>query len=301
LPKNLFHIALPENRNFGLDLLRAFAILFVVFDHGKIFISSIIPSSILSFFIYDGVSIFFVLSGYLIGKILIKNLSKQQNIKTLLNFWIRRWFRTLPNYFFILGIITIWYSLFYGLNPFYIKKYLFFIQNLFYPHPDFFPEAWSLAVEEWFYLISPVIIILIYKLSQKITIKESILIYSFLLIVIISLFRTYKSYHMPPTNWLEWDLNFRKQVITRFDSIIYGVLGAVTVTYHKYLWVRHSKKLFFVGLSLIVLHKYSFTFYNTYQISWDLYTNSISFIIMNLGTLFIIPFIEQLKKPNKVI
>ena len=66
----------------------------------------------------DGVSIFFVLSGFLIGGILIKVLETEPaTFKTLFNFWIRRWFRTLPNYLFILLILIFFYGAFRSTTP----------------------------------------------------------------------------------------------------------------------------------------------------------------------------------------
>src|ERR1041384_552442 len=169
--RNFFRIDFNPNRVYGLDILRALAILFVIIGHGGYFLPPK-AQTINSFFVFDGVSIFFVLSGFLIGGILIKNLeNKTINKRLLLDFWIRRWFRTLPNYLFILVIVTALNVLFTdGFSINYIKRYFIFSQNLFYQHPSFFPEAWSLSVEEWFYLLIPVIIfssILFVKITAK--------------------------------------------------------------------------------------------------------------------------------------
>ena len=63
----------------------------------------------------NGVELFFVLSGFLIGGILIKTFQKDNSfgIKTISNFWIRRWFRTLPNYdlILILNIIVVYFGI----------------------------------------------------------------------------------------------------------------------------------------------------------------------------------------------
>src|SRR6185437_6603625 len=93
-----------NSRIYGLDLLRAYAILAVVASHGQSFLQ---PDNILRKAIgrlyTDGVSVFFVLSGFLIGSILLKTINEQEfNSKKLLHFWIRRWFRTLPTYFLFL-------------------------------------------------------------------------------------------------------------------------------------------------------------------------------------------------------
>ena len=81
-----------SSRIFGLDLLRFFAIFFVMYLHaGRFFPRGYKTEYLL--FSYDGVGIFFVLSGFLIGRILINQLMKYQlNKNFLLDFWIRRWF-----------------------------------------------------------------------------------------------------------------------------------------------------------------------------------------------------------------
>ena len=119
----------------------------------------------INFFIFDGVSIFFVLSGFLIGGILIKLLKENiLNSKLIITFWVRRWFRTLPNYFLILIILILLDSIYNENFSFYsYKRYFLFSQNLFSKHPGFFPEAWSLSVEEWFYLLIPIIIFISIK------------------------------------------------------------------------------------------------------------------------------------------
>lgn len=164
---NFLRIEINSNRIYGLDILRAFAILFVVLDHSKHtlqnsdsqIISEIsqVYSWYLRYLVFDGVSIFFVLSGFLIGSILIKIFDKGDlSFKNLLNFWIKRWMRTLPNYLFILSLLILLSTIY--LENFNIKEaipYYFFIQNFNSPHPDFFPEAWSLSIEEWFYLLIP--------------------------------------------------------------------------------------------------------------------------------------------------
>lgn len=100
--KNIFKLELNPNRVYGLDILRALAILFVIVGHGR----HLLPDKLDIYhqvIVFDGVSIFFVLSGFLIGGILIKMLNNRKADKNLLfEFWSRRWFRTLPNYF--------WYS-----------------------------------------------------------------------------------------------------------------------------------------------------------------------------------------------
>ncbi len=134
-------------RNFGLDLLRAISIWLVLAQHGGINITGLTPLKIGSI----GVEIFFVLSGFLIGGILLRDIDKNLSLKqTLINFWTRRWFRILPLYYIILlfKFIVVDHSI--GKN---ILYYVLFLQNNFYGI-DFLPVSWSLVIEEWFYLLS---------------------------------------------------------------------------------------------------------------------------------------------------
>ena len=118
-----------NNRIYGLDILRTMAILFVVIGHGGIYLPDSVKT-IIDYFILDGVSLFFVLSGFLIGQIIIKTFEENSiNYKTMIGFWLKRWFRTLPNYYlFLFLFIFILPLVFYGsiYNP--IRYIDFFFQ-----------------------------------------------------------------------------------------------------------------------------------------------------------------------------
>ncbi len=175
--RNILKIELNPERIFGLDVLRALAILFVVIEHG----TELLPEKlqiISRLFRFDGVTIFFVLSGFLIGGILIKLLEKNKvTLPILLNFWKRRWFRTLPNYFLML-IFLMLLDILFNPDAFSVENvapYFIFAQNLFQPHPWFFHEAWSLSIEEWFYLIIPALIMVSIRFF-RLSLQKSILI-----------------------------------------------------------------------------------------------------------------------------
>ncbi len=96
-----------NERIFGLDLLRTIAILLVVLAHGNLIVMDKLPY-FPDFSIVDGVNLFFVLSGFLIGSIIIKSLEKYGiNKASIIIFWKRRWFRTLPNYYWHVSFIRL--------------------------------------------------------------------------------------------------------------------------------------------------------------------------------------------------
>ncbi len=223
-------------RNFGLDIIRSFAIIMV-------FIGHLIPDNISNKYIYSvamifrgiGVELFFVLSGFLIGKILIKLFNKNLNLSNIAIFYKRRWLRTLPLYFLYLFLCILLlkasspetniFSVFY-------LKYLFFVQNFDIRHLSFFNHSWSLAIEEWFYLLLPWVLVVIKereKFSQikfmKISPsnKESLYIDLIKIIIFIAAIRFLYVY---AANISDIDFALRRQIPIRMDALLTGVLFA---------------------------------------------------------------------------
>jgi peptidoglycan/LPS O-acetylase OafA/YrhL len=92
----------------------------------------------------------------LIGRILLRTVAREDfGRRALTEFWVRRWFRTLPNYFFVFTVLFVAHSVL-GETPAHALRYLSFTQYLASPPPAFFGESWSLAIEEWFYLLVPI-------------------------------------------------------------------------------------------------------------------------------------------------
>jgi peptidoglycan/LPS O-acetylase OafA/YrhL len=240
----------------------------------------------------DGVGIFFVLSGFLIGNILLRHFTKEGfSTGSVFDFWIRRWLRTLPNYLLILCLLLMIKKL--VIPEFAPKAYLnFFIfsQNLFKPHPyDFFPEAWSLSIEEWFYLLLPVLLFVGFVFG-KMPFKKAI-IFSTVVILLFSFgMRLFRFINIETISATIVDSHFRKQVCTRLDSIMIGVIGAYFSYYHSALWLQRKRLLLFIGLLIMffskVLNEY-------FQLP---FFNSVLFFTLNpIGILMVFPFISQIQ------
>lgn len=163
-----------------IQALRAFAAVLVVIYHAKITSGG-----------YIGVDIFYVISGYLITGLLLRELENSGTLN-LRSFYLRRVKRLLPTSFFVLAVtaITAWY--FYpspmradlgrdiAAAGIYISNYLFAFWQMDYQNLSTIPPVvihyWSLAVEEQFYLFWPFIIFALFKRGGRTTVAKGIVV-----------------------------------------------------------------------------------------------------------------------------
>ena len=154
---------LGSRRNFGLDIVRSTAILLVLASHSLFFLFPFYGRQLVEVFgVFGsyGVEIFFVLSGFLIGQLVIKEVLSPPGLRGLGHFWVRRWFRTLPPYYLVLAIRTL------TGHPFH-WRFLVFLQNFDAKVLSSFPVSWSLSIEEWFYLLTPLLLLLAFMGSRR--------------------------------------------------------------------------------------------------------------------------------------
>ncbi|MGI8905509.1 MAG: acyltransferase family protein [Candidatus Sumerlaeaceae bacterium] len=293
--------ARPEtsNRVFGLDLLRAIAILLVVYGHSITFLLPFLPRWILLVPLPDGVDLFFVLSGFLIGSILVKTYDRTRFTPfRVLHFWGRRWLRTLPNYMLVLTIVIV-VAHFSGRHgePVHLAKYYLFLQNFSKPQPPFFPESWSLAVEEWFYLTTPVMLLFLDAVACRWCSKQVV---CWLLVAInlaaVTAYRFTKAAWVPDTDPAVWDKVFRTIVVTRLDSIMFGVVGAILKYFHEEWWRRHARLFLGLGLATL-LGVQSFAAYQRFGLnSCGFFMKGPYFSIVSFGTLCLLPMLDMMRK-----
>jgi peptidoglycan/LPS O-acetylase OafA/YrhL len=242
-----------------------------------------------------GVELFFVLSGFLIGGILVKLFDRGDfSFATVRQFWIRRWFRTLPAYWLILTVNILIYVFVKG-NSLPTDKLLgyVFLQNLWYPDLlNIFPEGWSLAVEEWFYLTLPVVMLAAATLAKPAR-KEVFLLRVFAgYLIVFTVLRIVNALH--PINGIDPDEGIRKVVIFRLDAVMYGVIFACLNYYKPRMLDRVRKPLF--RLSIICAAVLYF-FVVRYELAYRAQVNETFRFCSNAFLYTLIPLIFSLSLP----
>jgi len=245
-----------SKRIFGLDVMRAVAILLVLFSHTSLLLFPETESTILTivrFFGAIGVDVFFVLSGFLIGSILLRQIQNgKTGRKDMLYFLVRRWLRTLPNYYLVLiiNILLIYFlhqTSIDGISPFFL-----FLQNFTSGQIDFFTESWSLSIEEFAYIIGPAMLMLFFLLFQKTDKSKLFLWVTILIIVLITGLRW--TFHLNENieDYSYWSQNLRKVVIYRIDSIYYGFIAAFIAIKFNTKWKKSRWFSFVIGAILFL-------------------------------------------------
>jgi len=235
-----------QQRNSGLDFFRTLAILLVLISHTRHFFTYIHFEHFNIWYLsiggYLGVELFFVLSGFLIGDQLYKYVINSDNhFHNLKVFYLRRWFRTLPLYYFFLVVYVLFYIVYFH-KYYFPYLHIFFLQNFDRQAVKFFAVSWSLSVEEWFYLLIPFILLMSFKFKKN---KFLPLLAVFVLIGTIKAYIVYKH---PELTWTD----IRKNIFLRFDSLIVGVFFAYLKNYKRDIFNFFSeKKPFYLSLTLL--------------------------------------------------
>ncbi len=232
------------SRVHGLDTLRSMAIVSVIVFHILGFGG---PGRLPSWFIpvarfgWMGVDLFFVLSGYLIGSQLLRPY-RVGGQPGLWPFYRNRLYRVLPAYLVVLGfyVWAPWWREEPVLSP--LWEFLTFTLNLFidYAHADAFSHAWSLCVEEHFYLLLPLIIL---PTMRKPSVRRTAALISGLVLLGIAI-RGFILFH-----WLQpmaradqpvslfYLTHIYYPTYSRLDGLIAGVVLAMVKSFRPQWWI----------------------------------------------------------------
>lgn len=227
--------------------LRAIAVIMVVLFHFNVpFLTSG----------FAGVDIFFVISGYLMTKIIVEKMAK--HTFSFYDFYMARAVRILPallSLCFIIYIASLFLLIPEDLSYFslYAIRSIFFLSNYYLmketegyfspaSHDNILLHTWSLSVEWQFYIVLPIFIYCIYKIFKKKFVKESLIILclsSFLISILLKDNAPYAYYLFPSRAW---------------EMLIGGIIFCYFNTQPK----RYNF-IFFVGLLMLLASSFIFT------------------------------------------
>jgi peptidoglycan/LPS O-acetylase OafA/YrhL len=226
-----------RERQPGLDLLRALAIVVVVIYHAALF-GFKLPGRV-DRFGWIGVDLFFVLSGYLIGGQLLALLARDRRIN-LGRFFARRALRIIPAYFAVLAIYFLlpsWREYPEMSQP--LWKFLLSVQNIALHGGTAFSHAWSLAVEDQFYLALPFILLVLFWRPRGAMILSCVIVVGGVLL------RAFLAAQNPSVDGGVSFRGFQAWIYyptwTRLDPLVYGVVLAAIEKFRPHWWQRLMK------------------------------------------------------------
>ncbi len=275
-----------KERLIGLDLVRTAAILLVMLGHSLVYL----PATLRDLFRLqsDGVTLFFVLSGFLVGGILLKSFPERPTWADIFRFWLFRWGKTLPSYYVVLLILASYYWLTKQDMGSFSWKYFFFVQNLFSSELNFFNESWSLSVEEWFYLTFPLLFLLLCRFSKQAsrTILLAALFYLFFSL----------GMRLGAEALLGERPHFDQIVVYRLDAISLGILAAFLRERFPAYWQSYAKILLAAGLGLLLCFELAA------RLDWELFYPPVTSSFEALTFALCLPFFSGIRSyPGKSV
>lgn len=263
----------------GLDLLRAIAVLWTMLFHSFLVGGLGEDWDWAQRYGWMGVDLFFVLSGFLIGAQVLKPLASGERF-SFGDFYLRRAFRILPAFWAVLALYLLWpaFREAPGMEPWW--KFAGFLVNLSidYGNRAAFSHAWSLCVEEHFYLVFP---LLAWLLAKRASAMGFVALAAAIVVGGIAL-RSGTWLHFDTLgsdrNWFVENIYY--PTWNRLDGLLAGVILAVWKTYRPDNWARvgaRADRIFLVGLAAMALSFWLF------RERTGLLGNSIGWPVLSLG------------------
>ena len=263
----------------GLDSLRAIAVVWTMLFHSFLVGGLGEDWQWLQQYGWMGVDLFFVLSGFLIGAQVLAPLARGERVG-FGDFYLRRAFRILPAFWAVLAVYLLWpgFREAPGMEPWWKFAGFFVNLSIDYGNRAAFSHAWSLCVEEHFYLVFPLLAWLLAKRASAmgfVALAAAIVVGGIVL-------RSGTWLHFDTLgsdrNWFVENIYY--PTWNRLDGLLAGVILAVWKTYRPDSWARvgvRADRVFLVGLATMALSFWLF------RERTGLLGNSVGWPVLSLG------------------
>jgi peptidoglycan/LPS O-acetylase OafA/YrhL len=229
-----------RERNQNLDCLRALAVFMVLCRHFRY-----IPGSNRG---WVGVDLFFVLSGFLIGGLLFQQWKNTSGLQVQ-RFYLRRALKLYPSfYFFIAATAAVSFLMGPRITTRQALVEVFFLQSYL---DSYWPHAWSLAVEEHFYILLPVALWIMSRYGRRADPFRHVMTLFALAAIACPILRVITDYGRDPR-----DLTATAQSHLRVDALLFGVLLCYLKMFRPEVfkqWARSRLGLLLAFLAVAVL------------------------------------------------
>ena len=252
-----------------LDGFRALAILLVINFHFAVYIKFLPAYNSITGSGWIGVSLFFMLSSFLLILPYIEHALSDLPVPSYKNFYRNRILRIFPLYFFSMICFLIIHSIIgkTSLDGYDLVRHVFFLHNFQENHSAINPPYWSLAVEIHFYLLCPLIGLMVYKLIYRRKIKLLVMILSVFIILSIGyriyITQFYKGYETSMYTRLIY-----ASTLANFEAFVFGILNSLfyALVIKRQIISKLSKLLAAFSIPLLLIGLYilmDYLFVNT--------------------------------------
>lgn len=280
-------------RSLGLDVLRVAATACVLSSHFGLFaaVHWQLPHADLMFIPGPlGLAGFFVLSGYLIGGLLLRIVEAGPDFRAWRGFTLRRLLRVLPTYLLWLVVLALVDPPTHPMDMGVFTHYFTLTQNFAWPMVggDWFGVSWSLAIEVWFYLAFG-------ALSLAAAARWGmrglwVVLAGFLVLPLLA--------RICMSTGLPWDAWVRKIALLRLDAIASGV--AVAVAVHRVRWLDRHR--FALGLAGAIVLAGALLWWTMIQRGFELhdrFARAFVFDALQLGVALLMPALLRLRSASQ--
>lgn len=284
-----------RERIFGLDLVRVVANFFILSAHTDWIYpkSSGVITKIKDVFGFLGIEIFFVISGFFVGRTLYFIFLKEEfHWSNFLNFFKRRALRILPNYYFAV-LINLAIVLYFNMEKVAVLDYFLLLQNLTTAPSYFFSESWSIPIKEMAYLLIVALLVAITFIQKNKFAKVKFTLLMVVLLVVFLVTKVLYNTHVQHHDLAYWNSSLRKVVVYRIDSIIIGILFALVYIEFPHFWRKSRYIALFVGIAstgllVLLMKKWPIT---TSPFFWNVMLLPLS----SLASALLLPFFSEWK------